>query len=76
MVIMCPLRPTGTLIYSAIALLFLWQPTGHWFSCQMGDCHWSPSVAKTDEDQRQPMCFYAKSFGLICMYKDGENGGP
>ena len=35
----------------------LWQPTGHWFSCQMGVCHWSPSVAKTDEDQRQPMFF-------------------
>ena len=41
--------------YSSV--FFLWQPTGHWFSCQMGVCHWSPSVAKTDEDQRQPMFF-------------------
>ena len=39
--------------YSSV--LFLWQPTGHWFSCKMGVCHWSPSVTKTDEDQRQPM---------------------
>ena len=41
--------------YSSV--FFLWQPTGHWFSCQMGVCHWSPSVAKTDEDQQQPMFF-------------------
>ena len=41
--------------YSSV--FFLRQPTGHWFSCQMGVCHWSPSVAKTDEDQRQPMFF-------------------
>ena len=26
------------------------QPTGHWFSCQMADCHWSLSVARTNED--------------------------
>ena len=37
------------------SVFFLPQPTGHWFSCQMGVCHWSPSVAKTDKDQRQPM---------------------
>ena len=37
--------------------LFSLATNGHWFSCQMGVCHWSPSVAKTDEDQRQPMFF-------------------
>ena len=41
--------------YSSV--FFLRQPTGHWFSCQMGVSHWSPSVGKTDEDQRQPMFF-------------------
>ena len=45
----------GCCWYSSV--FFLWQPMGHWFSCQMGVCHWSPSVAKTDEDQRQPMFF-------------------
>ena len=25
------------------------QPTGHWFSCQMAVCHWSPSVARTND---------------------------
>ena len=29
------------------------QPTGHWFSCQMAICHWSPSVARTNEDQHK-----------------------
>ena len=41
--------------YSSV--FFLQQPTDHWFSCQMGVSHWSPSNAKTDEDQRQPMFF-------------------
>ena len=45
------------------SFFFLWQPTGHWFSCQMGVCHWSLPVAKTDEDQRQPI-FFEISFGL------------
>ena len=33
------------------SVFFVQQPTGHWFSCQMGVCHWSLSVAKTNEDQ-------------------------
>ena len=46
------------------SVFFVQQPTGHWFLCQMGICHWSPSVAKTDEDQRQPM-FFGLSFWLV-----------
>ena len=29
------------------------QPTGHWFSCKMAVCHWSPLVARTNEDQHK-----------------------
>ena len=60
--------------YSSI--FFLRQPTGHWFSCQMGVCHWSPSVAKTDEDQRQPMfscnIIWARERESVCQ-SEGSN---
>ena len=31
----------------------LWQPTDHWFSCQMAICHLSPSVARTNDKHAQ-----------------------
>ena len=52
--------------YSSV--FFLRQPTGHWFSCQMGVCHWSSSVAKNDEDQRQPMFFGCIIWATVTIY--------
>ena len=41
------------LIHKVLLVVSLRQPTGHWFSCQMAVCHWSPSVARTNEDQHK-----------------------
>ena len=49
------------------SVFFVRQPTGHWFSCQIGVCHWSPSVAKTDKGQGQPMFFWSIIFPIASL---------
>ena len=35
----------------------LHQPTGHWFSCQMAICHWSPAVSHKDQQVPTQECY-------------------
>ena len=45
------------------SVFFVRQPTGHWLSCQMGICHWSPSVARTNDNR----CFFFYHFGYSAI---------
>ena len=54
----------------------LWQPTGHWFSCQMAACHWSPTVARTNEDENGNSTLYLElnSINLKTEYEACRTG--